>query len=56
MEKQLEAIRDQQKSTWNEFSPMLKKWDDILMDAAMPLTTISKWRCEYSSKHPCHCR
>lgn len=37
METQFEKIRDQQKSTWNEYSPMWKKWDDLLMDTLEPV-------------------
>lgn len=37
MEKQFEKIRDQQKLTWNEFSPMWKKWDDLLMNTLEPV-------------------
>ena len=37
MEKQFEEIRDQQKSTWNKFSPMWKKWDNLLMKSLEPV-------------------
>ncbi|WP_029036949.1 class I SAM-dependent methyltransferase [Salinimicrobium xinjiangense] len=37
MEIQSEKIRDQQKSTWNDFSPMWKKWDDLLMKSLEPV-------------------
>lgn len=36
MEKQLEEIRDQQKQSWNKFSPGWKKWDDLTMDFLRP--------------------
>ena len=29
MEQQLEEIREQQKASWNKFSPGWKKWDDL---------------------------
>ena len=32
MEYVLEEIRDQQKASWNKFSPGWKKWDKLLMD------------------------
>src|SRR5687767_4647597 len=37
MEKQLEEIRDQQKATWNKFSPGWKKWDELVMDFLGPM-------------------
>ncbi len=37
MEKQLEQIRDQQKESWNKFSPGWKKWDDLMMDFLKPM-------------------
>jgi ubiquinone/menaquinone biosynthesis C-methylase UbiE len=37
MEKQLEQIRDQQKESWNKFSPGWKKWDEITMDFLKPM-------------------
>lgn len=37
MEQQLEQIREQQKETWNKFSPGWKKWDDITMDWLKPM-------------------
>lgn len=37
MEQQLEQIRDQQKETWNKFSPGWKKWDDLTMDFLKPM-------------------
>src|SRR6185369_10459184 len=37
MEQQLEAIRDQQKETWNKFSPGWKKWDEFTMDFLKPM-------------------
>ena len=37
MEQQLEKIRDQQKETWNKFSPGWKKWDELMMDFLKPV-------------------
>lgn len=37
MEQQLEQIREQQKETWNKFSPGWKKWDDLTMDWLKPM-------------------
>ena len=37
MEQQLEEIREQQKATWNKFSPGWKKWDDLMMDFLKPM-------------------
>ena len=37
MEKQLEEIREQQKATWNKFSPGWKKWDELTMDFLKPM-------------------
>ena len=37
MEKQLQEIRDQQKASWNKFSPGWKKWDDLMMDFLHPM-------------------
>jgi ubiquinone/menaquinone biosynthesis C-methylase UbiE len=37
MEHQLEAIRDQQKETWNRFSSGWKKWDEFTMDFLKPM-------------------
>jgi ubiquinone/menaquinone biosynthesis C-methylase UbiE len=37
MEKQLEEIRDQQKASWNKFSPGWKKWDEMMMDFLKPM-------------------
>ncbi|HLG36469.1 MAG TPA: methyltransferase domain-containing protein [Bacteroidia bacterium] len=37
MEQQLEQIREQQKETWNKFSPGWKKWDDLTMDFLKPM-------------------
>ncbi len=37
MEQQLLDIREQQKATWNKFSPGWKKWDDLTMDFLKPL-------------------
>src|ERR1051325_10939561 len=37
MEAQLEQIREQQKETWNKFSPGWKKWDEFTMDFLKPM-------------------
>ncbi len=37
MEQQLEEIRDQQKASWDKFSPGWKKWDDLMMDFLRPM-------------------
>ncbi|MDB5228564.1 MAG: methyltransferase type 11 [Bacteroidota bacterium] len=37
MEQQHEQIRDQQKETWNKFSPGWKKWDDLTMEFLKPM-------------------
>ena len=37
MEQQLEEIREQQKASWNKFSPGWKKWDDLMMDFMQPM-------------------
>ncbi len=37
MEQQLEEIREQQKASWNKFSPGWKKWDEITMDFLRPM-------------------
>lgn len=37
MEQQLEQIRDQQKESWNKFSPGWKKWDELFMDFLKPV-------------------
>lgn len=37
METQLEQIREQQKQSWNKFSPGWKKWDDITMAFLRPM-------------------
>lgn len=37
MESQLEQIREQQKNSWNKFSPGWKKWDDLMMDFLKPV-------------------
>jgi ubiquinone/menaquinone biosynthesis C-methylase UbiE len=37
MEQQLADIRDQQKASWNKFSPGWKKWDDMTMDFLQPM-------------------
>ena len=36
MEAQLEKIRDQQRETWNRFSPGWKKWDEFTMHFLKP--------------------
>lgn len=37
MSTQTEQIREQQKETWNKFSPGWKKWDDLTMDFLKPM-------------------
>jgi len=37
MEPQLTQIRDQQKESWNKFSPGWKKWDELMMDFMRPM-------------------
>ena len=37
MEQQQQQIRDQQKETWNKFSPGWKKWDDLTMEFLKPM-------------------
>jgi ubiquinone/menaquinone biosynthesis C-methylase UbiE len=37
MEAQLTEIREQQKETWNKFSPGWKKWDDFTMNFLKPM-------------------
>ena len=37
MVQQLEDIREQQKATWNKFSPGWRKWDDMTMDFLKPM-------------------
>lgn len=37
MNPQLEEIREQQKESWNKFSPGWKKWDDLVMDFLKPM-------------------
>lgn len=37
MEQQLEDIREQQKASWNKFSPGWKKWDDLTMEFLKPM-------------------
>ena len=37
MEQQLEQIREQQKESWNKFSPGWKKWDELFMDFLKPM-------------------
>jgi ubiquinone/menaquinone biosynthesis C-methylase UbiE len=37
MEQQLEQIREQQRESWNKFSPGWKKWDELFMDFLKPV-------------------
>jgi ubiquinone/menaquinone biosynthesis C-methylase UbiE len=37
MNQQLEEIRDQQKQSWNKFSPGWKKWDEMTMELLKPM-------------------
>ena len=37
MEQQLQEIREQQKATWNKFTPGWKKWDAMTMDFLKPM-------------------
>jgi ubiquinone/menaquinone biosynthesis C-methylase UbiE len=37
MEQQHELIREQQKASWNKFSPGWKKWDELFMDFLKPM-------------------
>ena len=37
MGKQLEEIREQQRASWNKFSPSWKKWDDLNMSLLKPM-------------------
>lgn len=37
MEYQLEQIREQQRASWNKFSPGWKKWDHLFMDFLEPM-------------------
>ncbi|MEO7984164.1 MAG: class I SAM-dependent methyltransferase [Bacteroidota bacterium] len=37
MNQQLEEIREQQKQSWNKFSPGWKKWDEMTMDFLKPM-------------------
>ncbi|MGB5371207.1 MAG: class I SAM-dependent methyltransferase [Flavobacteriaceae bacterium] len=37
MEHQLHEIREQQRASWNKFSPGWKKWDDLTMDFIKPM-------------------
>ena len=37
MELELEQIREQQKASWNKFSPGWKKWDELMMDFLNPM-------------------
>ncbi len=36
-QQQLEQIREQQRESWNKFSPGWKKWDDLFMDFLYPM-------------------
>lgn len=38
MEQQLAEIREQQKESWNKFSPGWKKWDELVMDFLSPVS------------------
>ena len=37
MDTQLTEIREQQKATWNKFSPGWKKWDHFTMKFLQPI-------------------
>jgi len=37
MEEQRKMIREQQRTSWNKFSPGLKKWDQLFMDFLKPM-------------------
>lgn len=37
MEQRLQEIRDQQKATWNKFSPGWEKWDELFMEHLKPM-------------------
>jgi ubiquinone/menaquinone biosynthesis C-methylase UbiE len=37
MNQQLEEIREQQKQSWDKFSPGWKKWDELTMDFLKPM-------------------
>ncbi|MBA4167686.1 MAG: methyltransferase type 11, partial [Chitinophagaceae bacterium] len=37
MEPALELIREQQKESWNKFSPGWQKWDDLTMPFMQPM-------------------
>jgi ubiquinone/menaquinone biosynthesis C-methylase UbiE len=37
MEQQLQQIREQQRESWNKFSPGWKKWDELFMDFLKPM-------------------
>ena len=39
MNQQLEEIREQQKQSWNKFSPGWKKWDEMTMEFLKPMGT-----------------
>ena len=37
MDTQFEQIREQQKETWNKFSPGWRKWDSLTMEFLKPM-------------------
>ncbi len=37
MEQQLQQIRDQQRASWNKFSPGWRKWDHLMMEFLAPM-------------------
>jgi len=37
MEKELELIRERRKKSWNKFSSIWNKWDDLFMDFLRPM-------------------
>ena len=37
MDQQLKEIREQQKASWDKFSPGWKKWDELMMDFLKPM-------------------
>lgn len=37
MQQQLEEIREQQKASWNKFSPGWRKWDELTLDFLRPI-------------------
>jgi SAM-dependent methyltransferase len=50
MEPQLELIRDQQKQSWNKFSPGWKKWDELLMNFLQPIGDIIVQKLQINAK------